>query len=87
MTALAINDLSISNEMDLDSLGSIVGGYLTSRWVGQGISTGNFGAWRITKFVNMGFHKWNGKYYKVYNEHQARSRTQTERRYRSRWYD
>ena len=87
MTALAIDDLALDKELDRDSMSNVTGGYLTSSWVGQGISTGNFGAWRITKFVDKGFHRWNGKYYKVYNEHQARSRTQTERRYRSRWYD
>ena len=86
MNAIALNDLSLNAEIDAADLSSTVGGLtIPSRWVSLGISTGNFGAWRTYRLVDMGHHTWRGKCWQVTNQYQKRSRVQTERRFRSLW--
>ena len=87
--ALAITDLSLDRALDAAALANVVGAgyYGASAWQAGGITTGNWGAWHTTSYKDMGFHSYNGNYFRVYNEYQERNRTQTEKRWRSLWYD
>lgn len=87
MTSLAISNLSIDRELDADALSNVVGGYLASAWQYQSVDYGTWGSWQFKKYVDAGFHSYNGKWYRVYNRHEERKRTNTQGRWRSQWYD
>jgi hypothetical protein len=87
MTSLAISDLPINRELDADALSNVVGGYLSSAWQTQSVNYGTWGSWRFTHYVNVGYRSWNGKNWFVKNRHEKRTRTNTQTRWRSQWYD
>ena len=88
MTALAINDLSINNELDSAALNGVAGGQTHfSRFYYGRVQTGNWGRWVYRGMRVLGSTFKNGKYYQVRKYSWSRARVQTQAAWRYGYID